>query len=76
MKNYLKELPYKIKDNDNYYYLTITKCYKGYRAMYWDFEEKVKIKQFGNSLINTLRKTKMALDILKETEEIEQLNKK
>lgn len=69
--NYLKELPYKIKDIDTYYYLTITKCYKGYRVMYWDFEAKTKVKQFGNSLIEALRKTKIALDILKEIKEIE-----
>ena len=67
---YLKYLPYKIKDDNFRYYLTITKCYRGYRAMYWDFDKNVKIKQLANTLVNCLRKTVEAYNILKEMKEI------
>ena len=70
INQYLKYLPYKIKDDNFSYYLTITKCYKGYRIMYWDFDKNVKIKQLDNTLVGSLRKTVDAFNILKELKEI------
>lgn len=69
--NYLKYLPYKIVDKDNVsYYLNITKCYSNYRVTYWDFDNKIIIKQFHKDITKCLRKTIEAFNILKELKEI------
>jgi predicted AAA+ superfamily ATPase len=67
----LNILPYKIIDKNKIsYYLNISKCYKGYIVRYWNFEDKIIIKQQDNKLVNALKKTGIAIDILTEQGEI------
>lgn len=67
----LKKLPYKISSNKVFYYLVISKCFKGYIIRYWDYDTKILIRQKYKTLLGALQKTKEALNILKEIKEIE-----
>jgi hypothetical protein len=67
----LKELPYKIKSKKISYYLVISKCFRGYIVRYWDYDTNLLIKQEHKTLLGSLIKTKVALQILKELKEIE-----
>jgi len=66
----LKELPYKIESKNISYYLVISKCFKGFIVRYWDYDTQLLIKQEHKTLLGSLIKTKIALQILKELKEI------
>jgi len=67
----LKELPYKICSEKIFYYLVISKCFKGYIIRYWDYDTKILVRQEYKTLLGALQKTKEALNILKEIKENE-----